>query len=71
MKEREIGVVTDGRIRKCYLCFTYTPVSTVSFLVSWSEYNEREREVPKFCVNSLSIVYHCAIHNPPALTQIS
>ena len=25
----EIGVVIDGRITMGYLCFTYTPVSTV------------------------------------------
>jgi len=29
---REIGVVTDRRIRACYLCFSYTPLSTVSFV---------------------------------------
>ena len=28
---REIGVVIDGRITMGYLCFTYTPVSTVEF----------------------------------------
>ena len=47
---REIGVVINGRIRKCCLCFTYTPVSAVS-------------EVSKFLMNSLSIVYYCAIYN--------
>jgi len=31
---REIGVVIDGRIRTCYLCFIYTPSSTVSFVFS-------------------------------------
>ena len=31
---REIGVVIDGRIRTCYLCFTYTPASTFSFVFS-------------------------------------
>ena len=29
---RDIGVVIDGSIRTCYLCFTYTHVSTVSFV---------------------------------------
>lgn len=31
---REIGVVIDGRIKMCYLGFTYTLVSTVSFVFS-------------------------------------
>ena len=31
---KEICVVIIGRIRTCYLCFTYTPVSTVSFVLS-------------------------------------
>ena len=31
---REIGVVTDGRITMGYLYFTYTPVSTVEFCFS-------------------------------------
>ena len=30
---REIGVVIDGRIRTCYLCFTYTPASTASLFL--------------------------------------
>jgi len=29
----EIGVVINGRIRKCYLCFTYTLVSVMSFFL--------------------------------------
>jgi len=34
----EIGVVSYGGIRTCYLCFTYTPVFTVSlvFRVEWA-----------------------------------
>ena len=40
---REIGVVINGRIRTCYLGFTYTPVSTVSFVFLDSEGQERER----------------------------
>ena len=36
-------VVIDGRIRMCYLCFTYTLVSTVSFVLLDSEGEERER----------------------------
>ena len=31
---REIGVVIDRRIKTCYLCFTYTPISTVEFCLS-------------------------------------
>ena len=32
--KREIGVAIHGRIKMGYLCFTYTPVSTVEFLSS-------------------------------------
>lgn len=39
---RVIGVVTDGRVRTCYLFLTYIPVCTVS-LVSDSEEQEGER----------------------------
>ena len=34
---REIYVVIDGRITMGYLCFTYTPVSTVEFYFSLVE----------------------------------
>jgi len=50
----------DGRIRKCYLCFTYTLVSVMSFFVLVRAKFEELSEVSKFRVNSLSIVYHCA-----------
>jgi len=60
-----MGVVIDGRIRKCYLCFTYALVSAMSFCFSKSEFQELS-EVSKFRVNSLSIVY-CANHNLPTL----
>ena len=33
-RNRGIGVVVDGRITMGYLCFTYTPVSTVEFCFS-------------------------------------
>jgi len=59
-------VVIDGRIRKCYLCSTYTLVSVMSFCFSKSEFQELS-EVSKFRVNSLSIVYHSAKHNLPNL----
>ena len=39
---REIGVVINGRIRTCYLCFAYTLFSTVSFVCLDSEEQERE-----------------------------
>ena len=67
---REIGVVIDGRIRTRYVCFTYTPVSTVSFVLVKANFKSVS-EVPKFRVNSLSIVYHCAIHNLPIFTNYS
>jgi len=28
-----VGVVADGRIRMCYLCFIYTPIFTVSLVL--------------------------------------
>ena len=31
--DREIDVVIDGRIKMCYLCFTYTLVSSVGFAI--------------------------------------
>jgi len=31
---REIGVVINGKIKTCYLCFTYTLVSPFSFVFS-------------------------------------
>ena len=34
---RELGVVIDRRITRGYLCFTYTPVSTVKFCFSLVE----------------------------------
>ena len=34
---REIGVVIGGRVMMGYLCFTYTPVSTVEFCFSLVE----------------------------------
>ena len=48
--EREIVLVIHGRIKKGYLCFTYTPVSTVEFCFSLverteGEFQERERSV--------------------------
>jgi len=60
-RNREIGVVIDGRIRTCYLCFTYISVSTVSFVLVKANYKSMS-EVPKFRVNSLSIVY-CVTYN--------
>ena len=64
---REISAVIDGRIKTCYLCFTYTPVSTFSFVFSWTANFKGLSEVPEFSVNSLSILYRCAIHNLPTL----
>ena len=32
-RKREIGMVIDGRIKKYYLCFTYTPISAVELFV--------------------------------------
>ena len=46
----------------CYLCFIYTPTSTVSFVLIKDD-NKRVSEVPEFRVNFLPIVFHCAIHN--------
>ena len=66
----KLGVVIDGRITMGYLCFTYTPVSTVEFCFSQGEF-QSVSEVSKFRVNSLSIVYHCAIHNLPTFTTYS
>ena len=48
--KRGIGVVIHGRIKMGYLCFTYTPVSTVEFCFSLverteGEFQERERSV--------------------------
>ena len=64
----EIGAVIDGRIRIFYLCFTYIPVSPlVLFLVK--ENFKSVSKVPKFRVNSLFIVYHCAIHNLPIFIE--
>ena len=57
-----------GRIWKGYLCFTYTPVSTVEFCFSLVEQKANFKsasEVSKFCVNSHSDVYDCAIPNLP------
>jgi len=64
---REIGMVIDKRIRRCYLCFTYTPVSTVSFVLVRANFKSVS-EAPRCRVNSLSIVYDCAIHNLPTPT---
>ena len=40
---RGVGVVVDGRVRTCYLCFIYTPVFTVSFVFRKIEQQEGER----------------------------
>ena len=66
---REIGVVVNGRIMMGYLCFTYTPVSTVEFCFSLPVAEQRS-ELGRISgrersVYSLSIVYHCSIHNLP------
>ena len=59
---REIGVVIHGGIIKCYLCFTYSPVSAAG-LVVWVAGGGRVNKVLKFYVNSISTVYYCTIHN--------
>ena len=45
----EIGAVIDGRIRIFYLCFTYIPVSTFSFVFSEGEFQEREQSAQVSC----------------------
>ena len=40
---REICVVIDGRITMGYLCFTYTPASTVEFCFSLVERQSEHR----------------------------
>ena len=57
---------TSGSATYVLLIHLFLPEVLLFF--SESEFNERESEVPKFRVNSLSIVYHCAIHNLPTLT---
>jgi len=32
-RDIDVGVVADGRIRTCYLCFIYTPIFTVSLIL--------------------------------------
>ena len=44
----------------------YTPVSTVSFFLIAKD--KGVSKVPKFCVNSLSLFYHSAIHNLPTFS---
>ena len=47
-----------------YTCFCH------EFLVRVKSEFEELSEVPKFRVNSLSIVYHCAKHNLPTLITV-
>lgn len=44
-RNREIGVVIDGRIRMCYLYFTYISVSIVIFVLVKANYKSVS-EVP-------------------------
>ena len=67
---RETCVVLDGRIRTCYFCFAYKLASTVSFVFSKGN-NKSATRVPKFRVNSLSIVSHSAIHNLPTFISVT
>ena len=39
----EIGTVIHGRIRGCYLCFTYKPIFAVSFVFRVRQERECER----------------------------
>ena len=63
-ENREVSVVIDGRITMGCLCPTYTPVSTIEFCFREGQF-QSVSEVSKFRINSLSLVYHCAIHNLP------
>jgi len=70
-QNREIGVVIDGRIKRGYLCFTYTPISTILFCFLVKANFKSVSEVSMFCLNSRSVDYQCAIHNLPTLRPVS
>jgi len=60
--------VIDGRIRKCYLCFTYTRVFVMSFFVLVKANFMSVSEVSN-SVNSLSTAYRYAIQNLPTFIK--
>ena len=47
-RNTEIGVVIYGRIMTCYLCFTYTPVFTVSLVIGNQETECEPNHQPTF-----------------------
>ena len=57
-REIEIGAVINGSIRMYYLCFTYTPVSTlVLFLDSEQEHEQSAYVLCEFSFYRLPLCY--------------
>jgi len=64
----EIGAVIHGRIKMCYLCFTYTPVFTVSLVLERVQMNEMR--VAEVTFHSFFLFYFCATFRYPSCVKL-